>query len=96
MGGCACGYLDAFAAARLPAAATETADALLLGLFPKMLVMTRDQLKLLERDNVVSADAVRDGLTLAGLGIDPRAIDSVVPTYLYRFRKAGQFDSLAT
>ena len=85
-----------FGAARLPAAATETADALLFGLFPKMLVMTRDQLKLLESDNVVADAAVRDGSTLSGLGIDPRAIDSVVPTYLYRFRKAGQFDSLAT
>ena len=85
-----------FGAARLPAAATETADALLFGLFPKMLVMTRDQLKLLESDNVVADQAVRDGLTLSGLGIDPRAIDSVVPTYLYRFRKTGQFDSLAT
>ena len=85
-----------FEAARLPAAATETLDALLLGAFPKMLVMTRDQLKLLERDNVVSQAAVDAALTLSGLGIEPRAIDSIVPTYLYRFRKTGQFDRATT
>jgi hypothetical protein len=28
---------------------------------------------------------------LQGLGIDPRSIEAIVPAYLYRFRKAGQF-----
>jgi len=45
----------------------------------------------LKRDNLVSAKAEADGLTLKGLGITPRAVDAVVPSYLYRFRKAGQF-----
>ena len=32
------------------------------------------------------------GRTLSGLGIDAEAIESIVPTYLYRFRKTGQFE----
>ena len=63
-----------------------------MGLFPKMLLMTRDQLKLLESDNVVSEKAISERRTLEGLGIEPRAIESIVPTYLYRFRRQGQFD----
>jgi NADH dehydrogenase len=31
------------------------------------------------------------GRTLAGLGIEPIAMRAVVPTYLWRFRKSGQF-----
>ena len=81
-----------FGLAQYPAAATETADGLLMGFFPKMLLMTRDQLKLLQSDNVVSQVAIGEGRTLEGLGIEPRAIESIVPTYLYRFRKQGQFD----
>ncbi len=81
-----------FAAARFPAQLTEIADTLLLGAFPKMLLMTRDQLKMLERDNVVSPEATAEGRTLQGLGIEPSALESIVPTYLYRFRKTGQFD----
>ena len=81
-----------FGLAQYPAAATETADGLLMGLFPKMLLMTRDQLKLLQSDNVVSQEAIGEARTLDGLGIEPRAIESIVPTYLYRFRKQGQFD----
>ncbi len=81
-----------FGLARFQAAATETIDTLTLGLLPKMLLITRDQLKLLETDNVVSSEAAATGRTLQGLGVDPSAIASIVPTYLYRFRKAGQFD----
>ena len=81
-----------FAAAQLPARLTEIADTLLMGAFPKMLLMTRDQLKMLEVDNVVSPEALAAARTLAGLGLEARAIESVVPTYLYRFRKTGQFD----
>ncbi len=80
-----------FGLARGPAALTETLSGLSLGLFPKMLLMTPDQLKLLESDNVVSAAAAEAGLTLEGLGIEPHAIESIVPSYLYRFRKTGQF-----
>ena len=37
------------------------------------------------------SDAKREGRTLEGLGIEPVAIASVVPSYLWRFRKTGQF-----
>jgi uncharacterized protein YbjT (DUF2867 family) len=53
--------------------------------------LTPDQVKLLRSDNVVSAEAERDGRTLPGLGIDPSTIAAIVPTYLWRFRKTGQF-----
>ena len=81
-----------FAAMDYPAAATEALSGLMMGLFPDALVMTRDQLKLLRHDNVVSPEAAAQGRTLQGLGTEPRAIESVVPTYLVRFRKHGQFD----
>jgi NADH dehydrogenase len=54
--------------------------------------ITPDQVELLKRDNVVSDDAKRDGRTLEGLGIFPESIDAIVPTYLWRFRKTGQFN----
>ena len=54
--------------------------------------LTSDQVTMLERDNVVSAEAIAEGRTLAGLGITPQAYASIVPGYLYRFRKHGQFE----
>jgi uncharacterized protein YbjT (DUF2867 family) len=59
-----------------------------LGIKP---MLTQDQVDLLLRDNVVSAEARIDGRTLAGLGIEPAAMRAIVPTYLWRFRKSGQF-----
>jgi NADH dehydrogenase len=54
-------------------------------------LLTPDQVELLKTDNVVSAAAEADGRTLAGLGIEPTAMQSIVPSYLWRFRKTGQF-----
>ena len=82
-----------FAAGEAMALGMELADKLSLGLFPKMLLTTRDQMKMLAVDNVVSAQAIADRLTLEGLGIRPEAIESIVPAYLSRFRKSGQFES---
>ena len=65
-------------------------QAFFLEFLPKPL-LTRDQVSLLERDNVVSAAAEREGRTFKGLGITPTALETVLPTYLWRFRKAGQF-----
>ncbi|WP_298353553.1 complex I NDUFA9 subunit family protein [Rhodoblastus sp.] len=70
---------------------TETVNKLLLGLLPREFVFTADQVELLKHDNVVSAEAVAEGRTLAGLGITPESIEAIVPTYLYRFRKTGQY-----
>jgi uncharacterized protein YbjT (DUF2867 family) len=53
--------------------------------------LTPDQVTLLKRDVVVSEEAKRDGRTLEGLGIAPRSVQAIVPTYLWRFRKSGQF-----
>lgn len=53
--------------------------------------ITVDQLKLLRTDNVVSPEAEHENRTLRGLGILPRDIEAIVPTYLYRYRRAGQF-----
>lgn len=53
--------------------------------------LTPDQVDLLRVDNVVSEAAAREGRTLAGLGIEPLTVEAIAPTYLWRFRKAGQF-----
>ena len=60
------------------------------GILPKP-ALTSDQVELLKHDNVVSTEAVAEGRTLKGLGIAARSIEGVVPSYLYRYRKAGQF-----
>ena len=58
--------------------------------------MTRDQVKLLALDNVVSEAAIAEGRTLEALGITPDAMESIVPTYLARFRPMGQFQAKKT
>lgn len=78
-------------AARLQARMLEIADTLTLGLLPDALKLTRDQVTLLQTDNVVSDAAKAEGRTLEGLGLAPTAMEAVVPGYLWRFRKAGQF-----
>ena len=47
--------------------------------------LTRDQLILLRRDNLVAEGA----LTLADLGIAAKAVEAIVPAYLARFRPGG-------
>ena len=49
--------------------------------------LTRDQVRLLREDNVVSEGA----LGLADLGIDPTGVEVIVPTYLDRYRPGGRF-----
>ena len=55
--------------------------------------LTPDQVELLRIDNVVSEAAKAEGRTLQGLGIQPETIEAIVPSYLWRFRKTGQFRS---
>jgi uncharacterized protein YbjT (DUF2867 family) len=64
--------------------------AAVMGVLPKPM-LTTDQVELLKTDNVVSRAARDAGATLQGLGIPPTGIEAIVPAYLYRFRKAGQF-----
>ena len=49
--------------------------------------ITTDQVALLQRDNV--ADPALPGL--AALGVTPTALEAVLPTYLWKYRKGGQF-----
>ena len=65
-------------------------QASVLQLMPKPL-LTPDQVELLRSDTVVSDEAEREGRTLEALGIDPIAMATIVPSYLWRFRKTGQF-----
>ncbi len=67
----------------------DLAQALSLGLFTNR-ILTRDQVRNLARDNVVSP-----GLRgFADLGIEPVPMDAVLPGYLWRFRPAGQFEAI--
>lgn len=67
----------------LPLAVAEL-EAMFLELLP-VPPLTRDQVKLLGRDNVVSPGA----LTLQDLGIAPTALEAIVPSYLRRYRPVG-------
>ena len=55
--------------------------------------LTPGQVELLRHDNVVSPAAREQGRILEALGIVPKSIAAIVPTYLWRFRKTGQFRS---
>ncbi|WP_300532383.1 complex I NDUFA9 subunit family protein [Maricaulis sp.] len=50
-------------------------------------MLTRDQMIQLQSDNVVSDGAKG----LADLGITPETVEAIVPTYLGRYRRHGQF-----
>ena len=66
----------------------------LQGLFLQILPnapLTLDQVRLLQSDNVVSDKAVKEARTLGALGIEPRALEAIVPPYLVRFRPKGEF-----
>jgi uncharacterized protein YbjT (DUF2867 family) len=63
-------------------------QAALLGVMPKPL-LTIDQVRLLQSDNVVSEGAPG----LADLGITATAAEAIVPSYLWRFRKTGEFET---
>ncbi|MCR4282250.1 MAG: complex I NDUFA9 subunit family protein [Bauldia sp.] len=58
--------------------------------------ITVDQVRQLQVDNVVSEDAVAEGRTFTGIGIDPTSLEAILPSYLYRFRPHGQFDRRRT
>ncbi len=60
------------------------AEAWFLEFMPAPL-LTRDQVRMLKADNVVSAG----GRGLADLGIAPTAIEIILPTYLARHRRGG-------
>ncbi len=78
-----------FLAARILAFVLDMVQTLTLGLFRNSM-LTRDQVKNLKNDNVVSEGA----LGLSDLGIQPTAMEAVLPDYLWRFRPSGQYDAI--
>ena len=54
--------------------------------------ITRDQWRMLKRDNVVAPGAH----TLADLGVAPTPLDTVAPGWLVRYRRHGRFTTNAT
>ena len=52
-------------------------------------MITRDQIKLLKTDNVV--DTSGNVGTMSDLGVTPTSVEAVLPGYMVRFRKYGQF-----
>ena len=63
--------------------------AITFGLFPNN-ILTQDQVKNLQRDNIVSTDAY----DLSDLEILPTAMETVLPEYLWRYRVSGQYASI--
>jgi uncharacterized protein YbjT (DUF2867 family) len=53
--------------------------------------ITTDQVEMLRADNVVAAGAPG----LADLGVAPSALEPIIPTYLYRYRKGGQYAEMS-
>ena len=70
--------------------------ALPLGILPFTPLITADQVELLGKDNVVSAAAIEDGRDFTAFGITPTAVETILPEYMWRFRKRGQFERPGT
>jgi uncharacterized protein YbjT (DUF2867 family) len=74
------------------AASSQFASKATFGLFPSLLTTTRDQVDLLASDNVVSSEAEAEGRVLKALGVAPQAAEAIIPSYLVRFRRTGQYE----
>ena len=51
--------------------------------------LTRDQVKLLKHDNIVDMSGAVG--TLADLGVEAETVESILPSYMVRYRRYGQF-----
>ncbi|WP_298969221.1 complex I NDUFA9 subunit family protein [uncultured Roseobacter sp.] len=78
-----------FFIARIMAFGFDMLQTLTVGLFTNSMI-TRDQVRNLAKDNVVSDEAK----SFADLGITPVSMASVLPDYLWRFRPSGQYDAI--
>lgn len=78
-----------FFVASVMGGAFDLLQAVTLGLFKNGMI-TRDQVRNLKSDNVVSAGAKG----LADLGIVPTAMGPVLPEYLWRYRPSGQYAAI--
>jgi len=80
--------------ASIPFSVAKLAAALTAPLPHWLRPLTVDQIRMLQVPNVVSAAALQDGRTLAGLGVEhPSSMEIIVPNYLEPFRPHGQFAS---
>jgi len=70
--------------------------AVFLQFAPGVFKLTPDQVELLRSDNVVSQAAQDASLTLQGRGLSPTSLESVAPSWLWRFRRTGQFHTKLT
>jgi NADH dehydrogenase len=77
-----------FWAASIIGVASDFANRASFGLIPAQI--TADQVRSLRTDNVVSGET----MTFADLGIEPTAMEAVLPDYLWRFRPSGQYDAI--
>jgi uncharacterized protein YbjT (DUF2867 family) len=75
-----------FFAARILAGGLDFVQFLTGGLI-KNSILTGDQVKNLRNDNIVSPDAKG----FADLGIQPTAMEAILPEYLWRYRPSGQY-----
>ena len=78
-----------FVLARIVGFCFDMVQGVTLGLVENK-VLTRDQVKSLRHDNVVSAGA----RGFADLGITPTAMEAVLPEYLWRYRPSGQYAAI--
>jgi len=78
-----------FFVARIMGGVFDLLQTLTLGLFTNGLI-TRDQVRNLAHDNMVSPQA----RGLADLGIAPTPIEAVLPEYLWRYRPSGQYAAI--
>jgi len=77
---------------RMPFWLAKLAAAMTAPLPNSLRPLTVDQVRMLQTDNVVSEAAIKDGRTLAGLGImSAHAMDTIVPVYLEQYRPKGQY-----
>ncbi len=69
--------------------------AFFLQILPSPLV-TVDQITQLETDNVVCEQAIKQKRDIKSLGIKLTTMQAILPTYMWRFRKDGEFKKLET
>ncbi len=67
--------------------------AFFLQILPSPMV-TVDQITQLQVDNIVSEKAIKQKLDLKSFGIKPTSLEAILPTYMWRFRKSGEFEQV--
>ena len=58
-------------------------------------IITIDQIIQLSNDNIVSSKAIKQKRDLKALGISAETLEAILPTYMWRFRKHGEFEQIS-